>query len=85
LKNMVKISSKGQVTLPKKLRIKYQLEPGQYVIFKETEDGIIVKKASTSPVDKFNDLKKDISKRFKEKGINPDEVEEAIRWARSQK
>ena len=39
-----RITSKGQATIPRELREKYGLEPGDEVIWEEGEDGIIVKK-----------------------------------------
>lgn len=38
------VTEKGQATIPKELREKYDLKPGDEVVWMETEDGIIVKK-----------------------------------------
>jgi AbrB family looped-hinge helix DNA binding protein len=39
-----RVTEKGQATIPKELREKYDLKPGDEVVWKETEDGIVVKK-----------------------------------------
>lgn len=38
------VTEKGQATIPKALREKYDLEPGDEVIWMDTDDGIKVKK-----------------------------------------
>lgn len=39
-----KVTEKGQATIPKELREKYDLEPGDEVIWMDTDEGIVVKK-----------------------------------------
>jgi AbrB family looped-hinge helix DNA binding protein len=39
-----RITEKGQATIPKELREKYDLEPGDEVIWIDTDEGIVVKK-----------------------------------------
>jgi len=39
-----RITRKGQTTIPQELRRKYGLEPGDTVVWEETDDGIVVKK-----------------------------------------
>lgn len=39
-----RITEKGQATIPHGLREKYDLEPGDEVVWMDTEDGIVVKK-----------------------------------------
>lgn len=39
-----RITEKGQATIPKELRDKYDLSPGDEVIWKDTGDGIVVTK-----------------------------------------
>ena len=45
LDNSSHISSKGQVTIPAKLRRKYKLDRGKKVVFVATEEGILIKPA----------------------------------------
>jgi AbrB family looped-hinge helix DNA binding protein len=39
-----RITEKGQATIPKELREKYDLNPGDEVVCVDTEEGIVVKK-----------------------------------------
>ena len=39
-----RVTEKGQATIPKRLREKYDLEPGDEVVWLETGEGIVVKK-----------------------------------------
>lgn len=39
-----RITEKGQATIPKEIRDKYDLDPGDEVVWIDTEEGIIVKK-----------------------------------------
>jgi AbrB family looped-hinge helix DNA binding protein len=43
LNNSSLITSKGQITIPSKLRKKFNLESGKRVLFIETSDGILIK------------------------------------------
>lgn len=45
------LSEKGQVTIPKKLRLEYGLEPGTVLDFVEEEGAILVRKVvPTNPI-----------------------------------
>lgn len=51
---VAKITSKGQVTIPKKVREKLGVHPGEDVGFEEKGDLILIRKALTkSPFDKW--------------------------------
>ena len=51
---VAKITSKGQVTIPKKVREKLGVHPGEDVGFEEKGDLILIRKAITkSPFDKW--------------------------------
>ena len=39
-----RVTEKGQATIPKELREKYDLEPGDEVVWVDTDEGIVVKK-----------------------------------------
>jgi len=43
-----RITRKGQVTIPKKLREEFGLEEGDELLWEKTEDGITVRKATQS-------------------------------------
>jgi AbrB family looped-hinge helix DNA binding protein len=42
------VTRKGQVTIPKELREEYGLEEGDEVVWKHTDEGIIIRKANRS-------------------------------------
>lgn len=42
----VRVQAKGQVTIPKEIREKLKLQPGDLVVFVDTEDGVMVKPAA---------------------------------------
>ena len=44
MSNSTHVTDKGQATIPKALRDKYDLEPGDEVLWVDTDDGIVVKK-----------------------------------------
>ena len=69
-----KITSKGQVTIPKEIREKAGLEPGKEVYFEE-KDGVVYirKEIKKSPFDKWMGYLKD------KKGQSPDEIIENLR------
>lgn len=43
-----RITRKGQTTIPQELREKYGLEPGDEVVWEESEDGLVVRKRKRS-------------------------------------
>lgn len=51
---VAKVTSKGQVTIPKKVRERLGVQPGEDVGFEEKDGAIFIKKALTkSPFDKW--------------------------------
>lgn len=43
-----RVTEKGQATIPKELREKYDLDPGDEVVWLDTDEGIVVKKRTQS-------------------------------------
>ena len=79
---VAKISGKGQVTLPKQLRSKFDLKEGDYLIIYPQGSGFRVEKAVLSARERFRQLAETTERRFQENGITREDVEEAIRWSR---
>ncbi|MCP5276145.1 MAG: AbrB/MazE/SpoVT family DNA-binding domain-containing protein [Burkholderiales bacterium] len=50
-----KLSSKGQVIIPKPLRVSHHWEPGQELIVIDLEDGVLLKSASPFPETNIED------------------------------
>ena len=42
----VRVQAKGQVTIPKEIRDKLNVQPGDLVVFVETDEGVMVKPAA---------------------------------------
>ena len=77
-----RVSFKGQVTIPKKLRNKLRIAPGDFVLFEEKEEGVLLKKARLSAEEEFNKLVVALDKKAKKLGITDKDIEDAIKWAR---
>ena len=41
-----RVGERGQVTIPKALRTRYGVKPGQEVVFEEHEDGLLIRKVA---------------------------------------
>ena len=71
---VAKITSKGQITLPKEVRDSIGISPGEEVEFLKEENGYLLKKkVMRSPFDKFVGYLKE------KKGISPDKIIEDLR------
>ena len=72
-----KLSSKGQVIIPKEIRNRHHLEPGQELLAIDTEDGILLKPMSPFPETTLREVASCLSYSGKAKTL--DEMEEAIK------
>lgn len=77
-----KVSFKGQVTIPKRVREKLSLSPGDFVLFEERKGEVLLKKARLSPEGEFEKLAEAVGRKARKLGITDEDIEEAIRWAR---
>jgi len=59
----LKVGPKGQITLIKKLRDKYGIEPGSLVDEIEVDDGILIKPIESS-LKSWKNLKEKVSKKW---------------------
>lgn len=59
----LKVGPKGQITLIKKLRDKYGIEPGSLVEEIEVDDGILIKPIESS-LKRWKNLKEKVSKKW---------------------
>ena len=62
-----KVGPKGQVVIPKMFRESKKIEPGSKVVFRETENGILIEKTEEETEKVFKEVA--------EKGKSIDEVE----------
>ena len=73
-----RVTEKGQATIPHELREKYDLEPGDEVVWLDTDEGIIVKKRTRTggrgmlvpedtPDEKREEIAEELSQRVRER------------------
>lgn len=73
-----RITEKGQATIPKELREKYDLQPGDEVVWMDTEEGIVVKKRTRTagrgmlvpddtPAEKREEIAEALEKRLRDR------------------
>ncbi len=81
-----KMTSKGQITIPKAVREECDLGEGDFVVFEPVDGGYAIRKGQVltgdAAVERFEALAERISSHFEEHGITRSDVEDAIRWAR---
>ena len=78
-----RITSKGQVTIPKAIRERYGLEEGDYLVLEPRGEDLVVRKGRMVTWDEdFEALAARVAERFEDRGITREDVEDAVRWAR---
>ena len=75
--NITKLSSKGQVIIPKPLRAAHHWEAGQELVVINLADGILLKSKSPFPETSINDVASCL--KYKGDAKTLDEMEEAIK------
>jgi antitoxin PrlF len=81
-----RITSKGQVTIPKAIRERYGLEEGDYLVLEPRGEDLIIRKGRmVTSEENFEALAARVAERFEERGITREDVEDAIRWARERR
>lgn len=72
-KKVYTIQDNGQVTLPIEFRKKYGLKKGDVIVFKETEDGLLINARETLAMK----LLDEIGDALKEKGVSLEDMLES--------
>ncbi|WP_336022307.1 AbrB/MazE/SpoVT family DNA-binding domain-containing protein [Halobellus salinisoli] len=73
-----RVTEKGQATIPKELREKYGLKPGDQVVWMDTDEGIVVKKRTRTggrgmllpedtPEEKRQEIAEELGKRVRDR------------------
>ena len=84
MEELVKMSPKGQLVVPKEIREKQNFRPSDRFVAFDVKEGVLFKRVNIPEVKaEFESLSREIAKKFKEKGIKQTDVKEAIKWARS--
>lgn len=59
--NVVKVTSRGQVTIPKEIREALGVQPGDQLVFEESSDGVVIhKQVDTSSFEKYTGYLSDV-------------------------
>jgi antitoxin PrlF len=69
-----RVTSKGQITVPKRIRERLGVRPGDRIVFRERDDGSVVVEAETVDL-----LSLRGAVRPRRRGISLEKMEEAIR------
>ncbi len=80
--DIVKMSKKGQLVVPKDIREEEHFNPSDKFIAIRIKDGVIFKKIEIDLEKEYDELKDKVQERFEEEDISEEEVEKAIEWAR---
>jgi AbrB family looped-hinge helix DNA binding protein len=53
-----RVGKRGAIVVPAKLRKRFGVEEGSFVLVEETEDGILVRSAVVAPVERYSSQRK---------------------------
>jgi bifunctional DNA-binding transcriptional regulator/antitoxin component of YhaV-PrlF toxin-antitoxin module len=81
---IVKMSEKGQLVVPNKIRQEAGFQPSDRFIAIPVEDGVIFKKIEIDIDKEYTKLSKSIQERFQKEDVDESIVEDAVEWAREQ-
>ena len=83
---LVKMSEKGQLVVPRRIREKEGFKSSDRFVAIEVEDGVLFKRVEIPEVKiEFEALSRDIQFHLKKGKVKPSDVVEAVKWAREQK
>lgn len=81
--DLVKMSPKGQLVVPQDIRIEEGFDTGDRFVPFAVKGGILFKKVEMPDVKaEFHKLSQEIEKQFKKQKVSPEDVDEAVKWAR---
>ena len=81
--DLVKMSPKGQLVVPQDIRMEEGFATGDRFVPFPVKGGILFKKVEMPDVKaEFKKLSREIEKQFKKQKVSPEDVDEAVKWAR---
>ena len=84
--NLVKMSPKGQLVVPREIRAGEKFRPSDRFVAFGVKGGVLFKKVNIPDVKaEFESLSIELAEQFKESGVKEKDVEEAIKWARQKR
>ena len=80
---LVKMSPKGQLVVPKEIRLSERFKPSDRFVAFGIRGGVLFKKVAIPTVKaEFESLSREIAEQFKARNVKEKDVGEAIKWAR---
>ncbi len=81
--DLVKMSPKGQLVVPQGIRMEEGFATGDRFVPFPIKGGVLFKKVEMPDVKAdFHKLSQEIEKQFKKQKVSPEDVDEAVKWAR---
>ncbi len=80
MKEIVRMSSKGQLVVPQSIRELEKLNPGNVFVAYPVDGGVLFRKAEIDVKEEFRNVSKEIEDRFKK--LSKIDVARAVAWAR---
>ncbi|MFW6434922.1 MAG: AbrB/MazE/SpoVT family DNA-binding domain-containing protein [Halovenus sp.] len=74
------VTSKGQVTIPSRLREEFGLEQGTKLMVVPTDYGLVLKKIELPSVEEFQNR---VAERAEDTDLSPDEINQLVHEARA--
>ena len=81
-KKLVRVSSKGQIVLPKQLRDKYDIGEGDYLVIYELSDDVMMVGKSKSDI--FDEIAEPIRREAERQGFTREELMDLIKTMRKE-
>ena len=83
IEDVIKVSSKGQIVIPREVRRKLGVKGGEKLLVLTCDGDIVLRKAKEMSID---GIAKKVGKTIREENIDVEElVAEAVEWARKSK
>ncbi len=83
IEDIVKVSPKGQIVIPKAIRKKLGIVPGEKILIISRDKEIFLRKLESLSIEKISERIEDTARK---KGIDLDKIiSEAVEWARKSK
>ncbi len=84
--DLVKMSPKGQLVVPQEIREEEGFTAGDRFVPFSVNGGVLFKKVEIPNVKaEFQKLSQEIEKQFRKQKVTPEDVDEAVKWARKSK
>jgi len=81
--DLVKMSPKGQLVVPKEIRMKERFKPSDRFAAFGVKGGVLFKRVNIPDVKvEFESLSKEIAKQLRDRYVKENDVDEAVKWAR---